>query len=254
MDLNTLWQEHKAFILSVLAGLLVFIVGQAAISSVYSTDAKRRSVTSLDRSLRQVKAPTSSELTEIRKLNAELTERFEDTVRKVVFVPDPKYILSSTEKPDIQYDRLYNEARDTLVEGAKALNITVDPSLGMPELSPTRHGEIQKALTALDMVTRVVIIALETQVGYIESITMVPEKGRVSKTMVREQRVRFKMTGKAASIAEFFQQFARQEHFLSIEKAQLKTGDGKRNAQDGSTVSADFVISALTIINEESQS
>jgi len=44
MDLTTLWQEHRAFIINVVAGLLVFFVGQTVISSVYSIDEKRRTV------------------------------------------------------------------------------------------------------------------------------------------------------------------------------------------------------------------
>ena len=38
MDLTNIWQEHRTFILLVMAGLLVFFVGQGVISSVYGID------------------------------------------------------------------------------------------------------------------------------------------------------------------------------------------------------------------------
>jgi hypothetical protein len=249
MDLTTLWQEQKTFILYVLGGLLVFFLGQALISSLYGVDENRRRVQSLESSLRRTPAPPRSRLEEVRERNEDLNTRFDTAVKRVVFEPDPKYVLSPKEKPDIQYDRLYNEARDSLVEGAKTLNITVDDSLGMPELSPTRRSEIQRALTALDIVTRVVLLAIEAQVAQVDSIAMVPESGRRQKSFVREQRVKFQMKGTSAALADFFKRFVLQDNFLAIENARIEVED-----PDGAWVEADVIVSALEVLKEEPES
>jgi hypothetical protein len=247
MDLTNIWQEHRTFILLVMAGLLVFFVGQGVISSVYGIDETKRTVDRHFRNLQRAEYPSTSQLDEARDLNEALTEEYEASLKKINFVPDPKYLLSKDEKPDIQYDRLFNEARDTLVEGAKTLNITVDENLGMPELSPTRPAEIQRALIALDIVTRVVLLAVESQIGVIDTIDMVPETGRRKQSFMREQRVKFKMQGKASAMAEFLRRFTLQDNFLGIEEAEFDMADS-----DGNQIKAAFTVSALTIIKEDS--
>lgn len=247
MDLTNLWQEHRTFILLVMAGLLVFFVGQGVISSVYGIDETKRTVDRHYRNLQRAEYPSTSQLDEARELNETLTEEYEAALARINFTPDPKYLLSRDEKPDIQYDRLFNEARDTLVEGAKTLNITVDENLGMPELSPTRPSEIQRALIALDMVTRVVLLAVESQIGVIDTIDMVPDTGRRKQSFMREQRVKFKMVGKADAVAEFLRRFTLQENFLSIEEAEFDMADS-----DGNQIKASFTVSALNIIKEDS--
>jgi len=250
MDLTTLWQEHKTFILSVMMGLLVFFVGQAAISSIYPVDDKKRDVRRLDSDLRKAKSPTSGELSDARSLNEELSQSYDNAITKIRFKPNPKYQLSnSAEKPDIQYDRLYTEARETLVEGAKSLNISVDASLGMPELSPTRVSEIQKSLTALDIVTRVVLTAIESQVRSVESISMTAERRGQRKTILTEHSIRFKMRGSVNSIAEFLERFSKQETYLAIDDASFKMSD-----VDGAVVAADFTVSAMVVLQEEGES
>jgi hypothetical protein len=248
MDLTNLWQEHRIFILSVVAGLLLFIVGQAVISSTYALDEKTHRVSRLKMSLGKAETPSSQQLDEAQQLNESLEVRHGEALKKLGFVPNPKYQLSAKEKPDIQYDRLYNEARNSLVEGAKTLNITVASNLGMPELSPTRRSEIQRALIALDIVTRVVLVAIEANVGLIDSISMVPESGKKKKSFIKEQRVSFKMQGSMPALAEFLRLFSLQENFLAIEEARFKNLD-----KDGNQVRVEFTVAALFVIQEESE-
>ncbi len=249
MDLTNLWQEHRVFITSVVGGLLVFLIGQAVIANIYAIDEKNRAVARFERDLRILKTPAPSKLEEAHQTNAAIKSQYRTAVERVAFVPEPRYLLSAEEKPDIQYDRLFNEARDTLVEFAKTLNITVDPSLGMPELSPTRRNEIQRALTALDIVTRVVLLAIESQVSLIESISMVPDAGRKRKHFVKEQQVRFKMQGAVPTLAEFLRRFVSQDRYLAIDEAGFRMGD-----KAGATVTMDITVSALVIIKEEPES
>ena len=248
MDLTTLWQEHRVFITSVVAGLLFFLVGQSLISGVYSVEDKKRSVARLERELRTLRVPGTEQLERARALNERLKRVYERARKRAAFVPNERYVLSGKEKPDVQYDRLFNEARDALVEFAKTLNITVDPGLGMPELSPTRPAEIQRALYALDMVTRVVLLAVESRVRSVDGIAMKAERGRVRKGFLTEQKVRFKMTGSAAAMAEFLRRFALQENFLALDEAVFRAAD-----RDGNSVTADFTVSALTITEEEAE-
>jgi len=221
MDLTTLWQEHKTFILCLVAGLLIFFVGQTLISSVYQIDEKRLQRTKIKNALRKRTNPSSGQLDEARRLNEDLDARYQAVVDRVNFKPDAKYELSPQEKPDIEYDRVFSEARDLYVEAAKTLNITVDGNLGMPELSPTRRSEIQRALTALDIVTRVVLLAMETDVRL----------------------------GTVGSVADFLRRFALMENFMALDEAEFKMVD-----KDGASIRASFRVSSLTVIQEESES
>jgi hypothetical protein len=248
MDLTNLWQEHRIFITSVVAGLLVFLIGQAIISNVYPIADMKRQVATADRALRRLETPSTSQLEEARQLNEEIKSQFDKAVEFVNFIPEEQYLLSKKEKPDIQYDRLYNEGRNALVEFAKTLNITVAPNLGMPELSPTRRSEIQRALIALDIVTRVVLIAIESQVSQIDSISMVPVISRRKKSFIQEQSVRFKMLGSTEAMAQFLKRLALQENFLALEEADFRMAD-----KDGASVTANFTVSAMTVIKEESE-
>jgi hypothetical protein len=205
-------------------------------------------VASLESSLRRTAAPSRDQLDAARNRNEVLNTRYQNALDHVTFKPDPKYVLSPNEKPDIQYDRLFNEARDSLVEGAKTLNITVDDRLGMPELSPTRRGEIQQTLKALDLVTRVVLIAIESQIAQIDSITMVPESGRKKSRDLREQRIKFQMQGSVGAMVDFLTRFALQEQFLAIESARFKPSES-----DSVRIKAEFTVSAIEIIKEESE-
>ncbi|MFH1998872.1 MAG: hypothetical protein ABIK28_04280 [Planctomycetota bacterium] len=248
MDLTTLWQEHKTFVLSVMAGVLLLFIGQAAVTAIYGIDDSRRQVRSLESSLKKSKTPTPKQMADEKALNQELKTRYEKAVHRISFVPDAKFLLSNTEKPDIQYDRLFNEARDNFVDGAKILNITVDGSLGMPELSPTRRSDIQEALTALDLVTRVVFLAIECHVSDVSSISMVPDSGRKKKSFICEHKVKFKMQGTATALAEFLRRFALQENFLALESAVIEAVD-----PNSALVKANFTVSAVEISKEEAE-
>lgn len=249
MDLTTLWQEQKTFILCVLGGLLVFFLGQAVISTLYGVDENKRRVASLEAGLRRTAAPNRVRLEAARERNEVLQGRYDEALENVTFRPDERYLLSKSEKPDIQYDRLFNEARDSLVEGAKTLNISVDDRLGMPELSPTRRSEIQHALTALDIVTRVVLLAIESQVSEVQSISMVPDRGQRKKRTLREQQIKFQMTGSITALSEFLRRFALQEDFLAIVAARFEADD-----TEGARIEAEFTVAALEIIKEEAES
>jgi len=54
MDLTNIWQEHRTFILSVMAGLVVFFAGQAVISGIYGIEETRRNVARLERNLSRI--------------------------------------------------------------------------------------------------------------------------------------------------------------------------------------------------------
>ena len=75
MDLTTLWQEQKTFILCVLGGLLVFFVGQTLISSLYGVEENRRRVSSLRSSLVRTASPARDQLQGARDRNEVLRGR-----------------------------------------------------------------------------------------------------------------------------------------------------------------------------------
>ncbi|MDP6954565.1 MAG: hypothetical protein QF599_01215, partial [Planctomycetota bacterium] len=74
MDFNDYWQENKRFLITVGIGLLVFMIGEMILDSVWGEDlrAQQRSVTSAQRELARSKF-TAADLTRAREENEMLT-------------------------------------------------------------------------------------------------------------------------------------------------------------------------------------
>jgi len=207
---------------------------------------ERRARSKIFSETKRLDAVSADVLSKVRRDNERYREQHEKVLERVHFAPRDKYILKPSEPSDVQYFRIISQDRENLVEGAKILDITVADNLGMPDLSPTRKKEIQKTLIGLDIVNRVVEFAIESRVREVRSINLVPETGRRKKGFVEEQRVRFKITGSAGSIAAFMEKLQSQDEFLAVDSAVLKCLDG-----GGKEIEADITVSALTVVKEE---
>jgi len=248
MDFAGIWQEHKVFITLVVAGLLVFIIGQAVISELYPVDSEKKALRKSLSSIRTLETVPRKVLAEAMDENDDLEKRYASVVERVNFAPRKGFLLNPSESADIQYFRIVSQEREALVEWPKTQNITVDESLGMPELSPTRKKDIQRSLLALDVVDRVVGLAIESNVGEVGSIEMVPDLARRRKGFVEELRVRFKMTGSLAAVASFLEKLQLEKNYLSIEAAEIEPVEG-----EGGRIAADFTVAALTVAKEEGE-
>jgi hypothetical protein len=247
MDLTGIWQENRTFIMAVVAGLLVLIIGQVVISELYPVDAERKALMKSLSDIRRLEAVPRDLLDRAQDDNDAYTAQYEAVLERVDFEPREEFLLDPSVNPDVQYFRIVSQEREVLVEMPKTLNITVANNLGMPELSPTRRGDIQRALLGLDIVDRVVSLAIESDVREVGSIDLIADVGRRKKGFIEELRVRFQMTGTMGAIATFFDKLQRSENYLAVDEAELVSPEG-----EGKLIEADFTVSALTIVQEES--
>jgi hypothetical protein len=246
MDFSGIWQEHKTFITLVVAGLLALLIGEVVISEVYPVDAERKALRRSVSDIRRLEAVERDFLAGAEESNDRYSTRLEAVLARVNFVPREKFLLKPTGSADIQYFRILSEERELLVELPKTLNISVDNNLGMPELSPTREKDIQRALLVLDVVDRVVGLAIESNLREVSKIEMIPDLGRRKTGFVEEMKVGFKVTATLGALAVFFEKIQFLENYLAIDSAEIES-----NESGGQQIEADFVVSALTIVQEE---
>ena len=205
MDLQSYWQENKRFVTSVGAGLVLFLIAQMILSSMYTgkIDATRGKITRLNRELA---APLYSarDQTEAEAENEALERAVGALGAATRFRARPRFQLDpAAGSASNQYLRALNEVRDELLPMAKRANVTIDEGLGMPKLSPTRDPEIERTLEALDVVDTVARMALDTRVRRLDKIQIKLDPGlftRAGVGRIERTRVQFTMTGSSAAL------------------------------------------------------
>lgn len=226
MDLNDVWQGNKRFILGVGSGLVLFLVAEGVIGSLWDVGARRRTVDSLAAKLRRESAPRQGDLTSLEAENVALEERLAALRREMGFVTEERYRLPEREAtPDLYFNATRSAARDELVDVAARRNIRVDESLGLPELTPSGREAIQRGLRGLNVVEHVVGSAIVAGVRSIPEIAIVEQKGRrrdQREGFIDAQQVKFRIEGTTSSIAELLQTLIRDRSpFLAVEEAEL---------------------------------
>ncbi|MFG0316667.1 MAG: hypothetical protein ACF8XB_05300 [Planctomycetota bacterium JB042] len=232
MDLNDIWQGNKRFILGVGAGFVVFLIGQATIGSLWSATGAAQTVRSNSGKLNRLETPSRSQASTVAGENRELEERLEALVERMRFTTHEDYVLPAREpSPDLLYNEIRSSARDALVDVAARRNIQVVETLGLPEFTPSGREAIQRCLSGLNVVEQVVEAAILAGVRAVPEIEIVEERGRGRKSaesFVVPLRVRFRIEGSTASIAEVVEGIVRGDgRFLAIEDARIDV-DSKR--------------------------
>lgn len=248
MDLNDVWQGNKRFILGAGVGFVVFLIGQATISSLWSAAGVAQSVKTSDGKLRRLETPSRSQVTKLEGESGALEEQLEALVAHMQFGTQEDYLLPAREpSPDLLYNEIRSRARDALVDGAARGNILVTETLGLPEFTPSGREAIQRCLSGLNVVEQVVEAAIVAGVRGVPEIEIVEQRGRKrksSESFIDPLRVRFRIEGSTASIAEVIKNIVRNDQrYLAIEDAQIDV-DTKRAF--GLTV-ARLTVAALTI-------
>ncbi|MEQ8762691.1 MAG: Amuc_1100 family pilus-like protein [Planctomycetota bacterium] len=232
--MNDIWQEHKKFIVAVSAGMLVFLVGETIIGSSYTSKvtASKRALQSRERSLRSL-MPSNRDLREMRDTRDELDGRWSAARDRLAFVPDPKYLLSDDEpRPDDVYFNVVNQVKQEVGDAAERRNIRIPDNFGLPATTPRTREEVKRYLRALDVVQRVVRLAIEAQVDEITDID-IPKTGRSSsrarrrqaaEDFLERQEIRFTLEGSADSLARLVMLLQRPETFLVLGSGSRITG------------------------------
>ncbi len=250
MDLNDLWQGNKKFILSVGAGFVLVLIVKAIIGSVWGSASLSQDVRTLGAKIRKAEAPKSRQLTELQTACTALDEGLEHLYARLKFETEDEYLLpKGGRSPDLTYNEIRSRARDELVEAAGRRNILIEESLGLPEFTPSGREAIQRCLRGLNVVEQVVQEGIIAGVRAIPEIEIIENKGRRKKSdsFIDPLRVRFKVEGSTASVAELVKGLVRNDgRFLAIEDAKIEV-DTKRAF---GLTTLQLTVAALTIDSE----
>ncbi len=237
MNAQDWWQENKRFALATAGGGIVFLIAWMLIQSFYGDELARA-----QRSAALTARKLSSESLYGREAEEAAQSRhdaLESAVRRlseaVHFQTRPFWRLDSARgSASSQYFAVVAATREELLQRAGRASLRVPEDLGLPALSPTKEGDIERHLQALDLVDRVARTAMARGVARIDrlEIRLDPRLnskegvGRVEKT-----RVVCAMIGAPGALVDFVA--ATQEPGveggapLVVEKVELAPSRGK---------------------------
>jgi hypothetical protein len=180
VNLDALWQRNRKFILILLGSVLGFFIllwmltsssvgrQKAAGLSLAKANGELRSANYGDKQEREAQA----QLETLRARNAEFAAKALPPVRAEYQLPKGKAAAQ-------HYIELTGALRQDLVGWALRNNCEVESSLGLPPVSPTQPQQVERVLRGLDVVERVVRLAVASGASKVEKIG-ISERGRRS--------------------------------------------------------------------------
>ena len=256
MSLDEYWQENKRFVSVVAGGLLVFLLGNWAVSSAYGADNKaaRQSIQRLKRQLREPLF-SAADRTMAEEENGALLEAVEALEGAARFQARPEFVLN----PDLgsaanQYRRAFNRVRESLESAANRANLRLDEGLGMPRLSPTREDEIVRYLEALDLVETVVGTCIDARVERVDRIAVRLDPSLQSATgldRIERTRVAFKVTGSSLALSRVIAWTQRprgEGRVFLVDELEMTPA---RSKEEEVTLDITFVVARLNEVEEE---
>lgn len=248
MDLNAYWQENKRFVTTVAAGLFVFLIGMLLVSSFVGDDlrSQRRA---LDTARRQLAKPMlgQADLSAAEEENEALREAAAVLARSVQFRPRERFQLAGSGSASSRYFATVADLRDELIPLAGRSSLALPPDLGLPALAPTREEEVVRYLDALDVVDRVVRLAIDAGVERIEEIRIQLDPALLSGRglgRVERTKVSFEFAGAPGPLVRLVElsQVGRDEGVLLVHEV-----DARRSSRKSDEVSATITFVAARL-------
>ena len=233
MDLNDYWQENKRFLLSIAAGLVVFVIGIQVVKGLFRTEAisKKGAVTRIEGDLRKPMY-SNADLTAASSQNRELEAALAELRGRVEFRPREEFDASGRSlSVSNVYFATVTDVRDDLLTRCSRANLRIPDDLGLPD-AVVREQEILRYLEALDVVERTVSMAIEAEVARVDSIQITLDSallsGKALKTF-ENTRIAFKLSGPSGPLVRLLALIQRPIHgqTLMVEEVDLRNARGK---------------------------
>ena len=203
MDAGEFWQENKRLITSVGVGFLVFLIGRVVIKNQFSRERTtlQAAVSRNQRSLREGRYQ-GDDLREADAVHGELSEAVQVLARSLAFETRPRFEFDAA-RDSTQYYVLHSEISRELSTLASKARVVLPAGLDMQAPDTAQEERIQRHLEALDMVDRVLRLALESRVDRVHSIRIrldpsLGSRGGVGE--IEETEVEIDLRGRAAPI------------------------------------------------------
>jgi len=190
---------------SVGSGLLVFLIGVMIVNSVYGTDVKseQRKLASNQRNLRDARY-TPGDLSRAKAENAALQAAVDTLAAAVTFVPREEFQLRQDgSSVGNQYFGTVDRVREELDMLASRNRLRLPDGLGLEVVKTQRQEVVQRHLEALDVIDRVVRLALDVDLRRIDKIQVRLDPGLDSRAgvgTVEQTEVKFTFIGPAGPI------------------------------------------------------
>ena len=237
MDASAYWQENKRFVVLVGAGVVLFLVAFAVEGSMFAGPlaAAKREISTHRTALRQAQY-SASDLATAEQENAALRQAAATLVEAARFRPRQEFVpVASSGPASNHYLRVLTRVREEFGQRAARAGMELDPSLGMPELSPTNEGEILRYLEALDLVESVGDLALRARAERIEKIQVRLDPGLSSREglgTIERTRVQMSVAGSSLALTRLLawtQRPAQGGRVFTIDKVEMLTARGKKD-------------------------
>ncbi len=205
MDLEGYWQENKGFVARVGLGAAALGLGVLVVDALWAADVAREAtrVRRLERELGEAMYGTA-ERDQVAREHDALRACVERLRAAVAFEPRPELAAGDESVPPAnRYLRVSSEVRERVLTEAGRANVSVEPGLGMPRLSPTSREEIERYLEALDVVETVAQAAIAARARRVEGIQvrLDPDPAaRAAEGAIERTQVRFQILGSSRAL------------------------------------------------------
>lgn len=181
MNFDAFWQANRRFVTGVAIGLVLFLIGEGIIGSMART-ALRSSERQVGRhraTLRK-RAPGSKAVDRMETRLRELRAREAALSRAALPVRRNPFEVGNGDASQLYIDTV-GRLRNELVPWAFRADLDVEEDLGLPPVSPTRPEEIQQVLHGLDVVERIVRLAVAAGAHSVEGIDITTRRRRANR-------------------------------------------------------------------------
>lgn len=207
MDLNDFWQENKRLLIAIGCGLLVFLIGNMFVESSYGDDL-RSTRRARDRERQELgkQRYSASDRDVARDEHDALSAALRDLAADVEFRARPEFVIDpELGSPGARYFTRLEEVRESLsLAAGRARLVPPDDSWGIEALATNELPVLERHLAALDVIDRVVRLAIDAGVQRIDRIQVTLDPGfggRDGLGNVERTSVSFTMTTGSTSLS-----------------------------------------------------
>jgi len=202
MDLADIWQEHKKFILAVVAALVILLVGKGVIGGQHDYEGKSREARTLVAAMDKVPVIADRDLRALEEHVDGLRERLAADAATMGYRPDDLFVLPPGEAQPTRY--VWNRILEmkALRDEAEREDILIPDNLGLADSAPTDTEEIRRTLRALNVIYHVVLGCIEHRVERVTRINIEADVRRTkgASRFVSETSVEFEIEGHEEAI------------------------------------------------------
>ncbi|MBC8370184.1 MAG: hypothetical protein H8E25_09295 [Planctomycetes bacterium] len=217
MNIDAFWQANRKFILGFVGGMIAFFVLLSLIAGP-ATDRFDAAAGSVSRMKRGSSRSAQYSVAQVRELE-QILEQLDSDIDELTAAALPpfrqRFQVPRGVAPAQHYIALTGELRDELIGWALRHNCQVDESLGLPAVSPSQPLAIEQHLRALDVIDRVVRLAIASNASEIDKIRISQQKqmrrGRKMSPLLISP-VSLEITFERVSMTPFLRQIILEQH------------------------------------------